>query len=115
MRTVIGWIAILFALAAAVISIVPGAVSLMGIVISMLAVVMSLFSIKTNGCKYFGLTTGLSLAGVFLLNDTLRIWNPIPMPLKSRFGMASVVLFVLLICSIVAYRLNTNQCDPTQA
>lgn len=107
--------AIVLALFAMVISIVPGAISVMGLAISMSAVVVSLFSIKKNEKKHFGVTMSLALASTFLLNDGLRIWDPLPLPLNVKIGLYSVVLLVLGVCSLVAYRLRSAQGGPDKS
>lgn len=109
MSKVAGWMAIVLVLFAVVISIVPGVISAMGLVISMLAVVVSLFSIKKNGRKYFGVTISLALAGTFLVNDGLRIWNPLLLPLNIKIGLYSVVLLVFAVCTFAAYKLGSDQ------
>lgn len=108
MSKVAGWMAIVLVLFAMVISIVPGAISVMGLVISMLAVVVSLCSIKKNGRKYFGVTISLALAGTFLVNDGLRIWNPLLLPLNIKIGLYSVVLLVFAVCTLAAYKLGSD-------
>lgn len=111
MSVLAGWSAIILVLFAVVISIVPGVISVTGLMISMLAVVVSLFSIKKNGRKYFGVTISLALAGTFLVNDGLRIWDPLALPLNIKIGLYSAFLFVLSICSLAAYQLGQSQED----
>ena len=108
MRSIIGWTAILIAVFAAAIGFVPGAASLAGLAISMSAVVLSLFSIGKNGRAYFRATTGIVVAGILLLNDSLRIWNPVPMPTSVRICIAGLAVFVLACCSYFASRLNNS-------
>lgn len=106
-----GWIAILLALFAMVIGIVPGAVSLMGIAVSMSAVLLSLYSIRKNGCQYFGVTAALAWIGTFLSNDSLRIWSSVPMPSAIKFAMYGVVFLVFATSAFAAYYLGLARCD----
>jgi hypothetical protein len=115
MSMMAGWMAIVLVLFATVISIVPGAISVAGLVISMLAVVVSLFSIKKHGRKYFGATISLALVGIFLVNDGLRIWSSLPLPINIKIGLYGVALLVLAVCSLAAYRLGSAQGDPNKS
>lgn len=103
------WTAIVLVLFSMAISIVPGAVSVMGLIVSMLAVVVSLFSVKRKGRKYFAVTTSLAVIGAFLVNDGLRVWNPLPLPLNIKIGLYGALIFVLAVCWIAASKLNAAQ------
>ncbi len=109
MSVAAGWMAIVLVLFSLVVSIVPGAISVIGLTTSMVAVVLSLFSIKKKGRKYFGVTISLALAGMLLMNDALRVWNPLPMPYIIRLGLYGVAFLVLAICSLAAYKLGAEQ------
>lgn len=108
MSAIVGWAAIVLAILALVPSIVPGAISVFGLIISMSALVLSLFSIKKNGERYFRTTAIIVLAGVFLVNDGLRIWDPFPMPINIRLGLLGMAALVFAACALIAYRLGCN-------
>jgi hypothetical protein len=59
------------------------------------------------------------LAGTFLVNDGLRIWDPLPLPLNIKIGLYSIVLLVLAICTLAAYKLGstpvTGRGDPNNS
>jgi hypothetical protein len=97
------------------ISIVPGAVSVMGLIVSMLAVVVSLFSVKRNGRKYFLVTTSLAVIGAFLVNDGLRVWNPLPLPLNIKISLYGALILVLAVCWFAASKLDAAQGAPDKS
>lgn len=105
----IGRLAVVVAIFALVPGILPGAVSLFGVMLSMLALVLSLFSIRKNGVGYFRVTVIIVIAGILLTNDALRVWAPIPMPLDVRLILYAMALFIVVICTLVAYRLRPLQ------
>ncbi len=105
MNMVIGWGAIVLALLALVPGIVPGAVSVFGVMISLLALALSLFSVKKCGKKYFRATAIIVLAGVFLLNDALRIWGALSLPLTIKLSLYGIVFLALGVCSAIARKL----------
>lgn len=106
MSVMAGWLAIALALLALVPSIVPGVISVFGLIISMLALVLSLFSIKKTGTKYFRRTAIIVLIGVFLVNDGLRIWDALPMPIHIKLSLYVILFFVFVACVLMAYKLN---------
>jgi hypothetical protein len=106
MSKIIGWIAIVVSIFALLPSIVPGAFSLFGLMLSVVAMVLSLFSVKRNGQRYVKATALTVAANVFVVNDALRIWEPLPMPLLIRLGLYGLMLAVLLICITIAYKLG---------
>lgn len=110
-----GWLAIGMALFAIGPSIVPGAFSMFGLMFSMLALIVSLFSIRKNGQRYFRATGAIAAASVLLVNDALRIWKPLPMPLSVKIGLYGLALCVALICAAIAWRLTPAQGAPREA
>ena len=101
MNNIIGWAAITLAVLSLVPSIVPGAVSIMGLFISVLALIISIFSVTDKSKKYFNITLMIVFAGVFLVNDALRIWEPLPMPMDSKILIYAV--FFLVVIGIVVF------------
>lgn len=105
MSVVTGWSSIVLALLAVVVSFGPGATSVIGLAMSLMALLSSLFSIKVNGKKYFRLTVFLVIAGALLVNDALRIWEPLPMPFDFRLCAYAILFLVTMFCFIAAHRL----------
>ena len=101
MNNIIGWAAITLAVLSLAPSIVPGAVSIMGLFISVLALIISIFSVTDKSKKYFNITLMIVFAGVFLVNDALRIWEPLPMPMDSKILIYAV--FFLVVIGIVVF------------
>lgn len=64
-------------------SVVPGAVSLMGWALSVLALLLAVFSAGAQA-YYFIITLALGLFALLLVNDGLRIWQALPMPLTVK-------------------------------
>ncbi len=98
MSMVAGWLAIALALFALAPSIVPGAFSVFGLLISLVAIVVSVFSVKETGKKYFIITTTIVFISVFLVNDALRIWKPLEMPIDMKLILYGLFFFVIMIC-----------------
>jgi hypothetical protein len=109
MSRLAGWTAITLALFALAPSYLPGAISLFGLMFSLVALVLSLFSIKNSGEKYFRATGMIVIGNVLLINDALRVWEPIPMPRNIRLSLYGAVLVVVMFCALIAYRLKHGQ------
>ena len=105
MGLVAGWASILLVFISLAFSIVPGSVSIFGLLLSMLALGISLFSVKNYRAKFFRLTAILAIAGMFLVNDSLRIWNAIDMPPKFRFSLYGTTFVIFFVLILVARRL----------
>lgn len=105
MRRVAGWTSIFLVFISLAFSVVPGVVSIFGLLLSMLALGISLFSIKNHRKKFFRITAIVAIAGMFLVNDTLKIWNAIEMPPKFRFSLYGGALFVFFGLTLISRRL----------
>ena len=100
-----GWLAIAVALFALVPSVVPGAVSVFGLLISLTALIVSVFSVKKKGRKYFTITMILVFVNVLLVNDGLRIWSPLEMPMNMKLALYGLFFFVVAGCAFLVTRL----------
>ncbi|RJF92008.1 hypothetical protein D3871_25440 [Noviherbaspirillum saxi] len=96
-------------------NLVPGAISLFGVVLALLALALSLFSINKNGKKYYRTTGVIVIGNVLLINDALRLWEPLPMPLNIRLSLYGLVLVMVVICASIAYRLNRAARNPDKS
>jgi len=108
MKRVVGWLAILMAAFSLAPSVVPGAMSLMGLGLSLLSLVLSVFSIKKGNKKHFDITLIFVVFGVFLLNDALRLWERLAMPLNVKLAAYGVFFIVVVGCKVVAERLSNG-------
>jgi hypothetical protein len=106
MRTFAGWIAIALALFAAAFNLVPGAVSMMGLLVSLIALAASLASVSTGHDKLFRATAIIVVLTVLLVNDALRIWDPLPVPWDVKLGLYAIVAVALALCGLAARRLK---------
>lgn len=104
-----GRASVVMAILALVPGIVPGAVSMFGLALSMLAMAVSLFAARKNGPGYTWATALISVAGALLVNSTLLVWDPAPVPLAVRLGGYSLVLFMTAGCILVARRLDARK------
>lgn len=109
MNHVVGWIAIGLAVLSLAPSIVPGAVSMMGLLMSLGALIISIFSVSSKGGKYFNITLIIVFSGVFLVNDALRVWDPLPMPINAKIAMYGVFSLVVVGCVFLARKLSGNE------
>ncbi len=95
----VGWFAIATSVFSLAPSMAPGAVSLIGLVLSIGALMLSLLSIRDGNDLQYRVTLVIVVLGILLLNDALRLWDPIPMPISTRimlYGMVSVVILPIL-------------------
>jgi len=104
-----GWTAIAMALFSLVPGIVPGAVSLFGLMISMVALILSAFSVTQDDERYFRTTAIIVIAGVFLVNGTLGLWQPPAMPFAIKLGLYGLVFVVGATCALIVRRRKRAQ------
>lgn len=78
MSKLAGWAAIGIAVFALGPSFQPGAMSLIGLLVAMAALFLSLLSVPEHRYRYFYPTTAIVVFGVLLVNDALRVWDPLP-------------------------------------
>ncbi|MEE9412563.1 MAG: hypothetical protein V3V22_05870, partial [Methylococcales bacterium] len=72
------------------------------------ALIISLLSI-TNGKKiYFNITLIIVVTGLFFINDALRVWQSIPVPINVKITMYSIFGLVVLISLFAARELSEN-------
>ena len=112
MSMVADWLAIALALFALAPSIVPGALSVFGLLISLVALIVSVFSVKKIGKKYFTITMAIVFVSVFLVNDGLRIWKPLEMPINIKLTLYGLFFFVVMGCVFLVARLATVKKQP---
>ena len=108
MKKIIGIVSVILAVLSLLPSIVPGAVSVMGLFISMGALVISIFSISRGDRYYFIITLFIVFFGVFFINDALRIWNSLPIPINAKLAMYAFFAFVVLGSIFFARKLSKN-------
>ena len=102
----VGRAAVFVAISALVPGIVPGAVSLFAIALSMLAMVISICAARSSGSRYTWMTTIVTVAGMLVTNPTFLVWDPAPIPLELRYGTYALVLFLAVVCMLVAHRID---------
>jgi len=112
MSMVAGWLAIALALFALALSVVPGASSVLGLLISLVALIVSVFSVKKKGKKYFTITMAIVFVSVFLVNDGLRIWKPLEMPIYVKLTLYGIFFFVAMVCAFLVARLAPMKNNP---
>ena len=112
MSIVVGWLAIALALFGLAPSFVPGAFSVFGLLISLIALIVSVFSVKEKGRKYFTTTMIIVLVSVFLVNDGLRIWKPLEMPIYVKLTLYGIFFLVVMVCAFLVARLTPVKTDP---
>lgn len=102
MATLMGWTAIILAIFSLAPSFVPGALSVIGLLLSLAALIISVFSVKTCGKVFFTTTLGIVAFGVLLVNDGLRLWDPLDLPNDLKLALYGLAVCVALICLFVA-------------
>ena len=73
---------------------------------------MSVFSVKEKGRKYFTITVIIVTISVFLVNDALRIWQPLEMPIKVKLVLYGLFSFVVMVCAFLVARLAPVKSNP---
>ncbi len=106
MKSVIGWVAIFLAIVSLAPSFVPGAVSLIGLSASFGALIMSIFSVSGDKKYHFYITLAIVVLGIFVVNDTLRLWKPLPIPIITKITMYAICSLVVMGCTFFATKLS---------
>lgn len=83
--------------------------SAIGLYVSLFALVISVFSVNRTSKNYFRVTLVIVVLGVFLVNDLLRIWQSLELPLNEKAFHYSVVGFVVLACTYLAKDSENNE------
>ena len=109
MKRIIGWVSILLAAFSLAPSIVPGAMSLMGFGLSLSSLVLSVFSVGKNSKKYFDITLIFVVFGVFLINDALRLWESLSIPLSVKLTSYAIFVVIVVACKVAAERLSKGE------
>ncbi len=95
MEKLTGWAAILLALFSLAPSLVPGAMSFLGLLVSLAALIISIFSVSSGRKIDFFITLAIVVFGVVFINDALRVWGSLPMPMNVKltmYGLFGVVV-----------------------
>ncbi len=109
-----GWLAMTLSAFTLTLSIVPGAMSLMGLVASLFALLLSLISVAPNKSGYFKVTLVIVLVGLFLVNDTLRIFGALPdVPSQFKAVAYGVSVSVITACVVASRRLSLIESEKT--
>ena len=107
MKNVIGWSALIFSIFTLAPSLVPGAMSLIGLTASLFALLFSLLSVSPNKRGFFIATLCTVLVGLFLVNDSLRIFGSLPdVPMRFKAVAYGISIVVILACTVISKRLS---------
>ncbi len=69
----------------------------MGFLVSLAALIISVFSVSSSRQSYFIITLIIVSFSVFFINDALRVWASLPMPMNIKltiYGLFGVVVSV---------------------
>ena len=108
-KKITGWLAILLALLFLLPSFVPGAMSILAFLASLDVLVVALFSVSRGRRNHFNATLVIVVSGVLFINDGLRLWDPLPMPINFKPTMYGIFFMVVLACVIAASQLSRNK------
>ncbi len=108
MKNLTGWVAILLAVFSLAPSVVPGAMSGMGLLVSLAALVVSVFSVGSGRKNYFIVTLTIVVFGVFFVNDVLRLWASLPVPMNVKFTLYGFFGIVVSLCMFFAKKLSSK-------
>jgi hypothetical protein len=103
MRHTIGILAVTLGVLALGPSVAPGAMSLIGLLISLFSLALSLFSITSMKQGYFRACLFLTLFGILVANDTLRIFGSLPIAsTEIKLIIYGIAIIVLTGCILLA-------------
>ncbi|HEB92841.1 MAG TPA: hypothetical protein ENI94_05120 [Gammaproteobacteria bacterium] len=108
MKELTGWAAILLAVFSLAPSVVPGAMSVMGLSVSLTALIISVFSVSSGRKNYFIVTLTIVVFGVFFVNDVLRVWASLPVPMNVKFTLYGLFGVVVLSSMFFAKKLSNK-------
>jgi len=103
---VAGWLAITVAVLSLLPSFVPGAASVIGLLMSLSALLISLFSVRNSGKRYMRIVVAIIIAGMLLVNDSLRIWARHAVPPAVWAVLLGIACAVIAICILIADRIE---------
>ncbi len=106
MKRAAGRVAVFVAILSLAPSFVPGAVSVMGLLASLGALVISIFSVNGDSKYHFYITLTIVVLGIFFINDALRVWEPLPMPINAKVTMYGISCSVVMVCTYFANKLS---------
>lgn len=92
----IGWASITVSALLLGPSVVPGVMSVLASFTGLVVLAVSILSIKAGSTFYFKVTAIITAAGIFLVNDGLRLYEPLPQ--ISWMNRISVYCAFLLNC-----------------
>ncbi len=82
---------------------------MLGMLVSLIALIISVFSVRKAGKIFFKATVTIVVGGVFLVNDGLRIWSPLEMPVHVKLFLYGIAFFVVMVCIFFASVLAGNK------
>lgn len=85
-----------------------GALSVLGLLLSLAALIISVFSVGTRGKVFFKITLSIVVFGVLLVNDGLRIWDPLDLAIGLKWTLYGLAFCVALICLFIAMAKNRD-------
>lgn len=99
----IGWASIILTTLLLAASVVPGAMSVLASFAGLVVLVVSILSIKAGSTFYFKVTAIITAAGIFLVNDGLRLYEPLPqVSWMNRISVYCVFLIICLLANLYA-------------
>ncbi|RJG15255.1 hypothetical protein [Massilia cavernae] len=103
-----GWAAIGVAVFALGPSWMRGGMSLIGLLVALAALFLSLLSVRSSGYRYFYPTAAIVVFGVLLVNDALRVWDPLPAFASSRPSWYAAIAVLVGACFFFARMLASR-------
>lgn len=89
-------------------SVMPGAFSVFGLLISLVALMISVLSVANAGKKYYRAVMAIIIFGLLMVNDGLRLWNPLELPVNDKLALYAIFIIVALVCTIIVNRIAQN-------
>lgn len=80
-----------------------------GLLISLAALIVAVFSVRKTGMRFFKVTMAIVIIGVFFVNDGLRMWNPLEMPINMKLSLYGISFFVVIGCAFCANALARSK------
>jgi hypothetical protein len=111
LRKIIGWLAVFIATAALLPSVIPGAISAIGFALALTALGIALIPLKSGTGFYFNLVTAIYGFGILVVNDGLRVIDPLPeAPLAYKLAAYFIFALAVAFSLFIKVKMRIKKC-----
>ncbi|PID47310.1 MAG: hypothetical protein CSB47_00800 [Proteobacteria bacterium] len=111
---VLGWVAIIVSVLLLIPSVVPGAVSVIASWLAFLILLVSILTIQSGNFFYFKVTATISAIGLFIANDSLRLYGALPgVPWVYKLTCYGAFIVICILAVLYAKKRATVSTEKT--